>query len=1254
MSDPINWLQSTKKLCQVVIENREQQIPVPVKEEVTATYPELHELMESIQMHHLEEDDVILIKGLQQYSEAATDELQNSSEGVMCLSPSPSHSGSSVISSLRKYALGFQHAIHAITRRFADVSVGRTEKPVCNPTADVPLPDVITAQRINLSTPDAETSLHDVPAAAVDIPPPLTSEQLCQQNLVQSTSSFVQPAACYPPEGIQSSCVATDVDVGTPSNLLPPTGSQFLEKLSTFAEWMSNEILSSVNKDNVLQGTKPVSLEVKQPEVWTSSEDKFSSETFSHDTIPNSHLNQTFADIEVSLKSSQDYLRSSKPTESERNLEVLERGSRNAVPCGIGFLASREASNIIRDSFEEIGIGREKPLDDYILKTINASSSGEAFTIVLPVMENYALRLAQEVISDGTRRASLERKVINNSAEPLEEKSKNSHLGHLEPHQGKPLDLSEIQLSQSDTGTHELNHLARTILRSSSVGVSPLLGSEQVESLTKAAQLSFDDLSSERERHLSASDKERADDQDYEKLMYDKLGLTKKASLDYPDAPPPTPLKPQLVGSQRSFTRKLKGGLAKEFLPSTPPPTPKETINFCLPKEGREEKAEFMRKLIRSLSQEFSGKEAAGTSEVPEDERLQNVSHEFPGSGSEPTERLCTDEKKMQDYFSDLVSGIVFSSAQVICGIVGESIDPKEHNEQKCHGVAFSNDCQMNSHTMEKLNTRPSDVVILETQRIPSENNGDKHRVCFPLITENKLWEYTDRLTQEIISSVINFLSQIELLECGEHKVERKENGNKDCRHSCYIKQLNSMSGGLVKRVVQSSLHLFKTQYQLQPAGYASTVGLSQHDVDTVPTAEVLHNMDHAARGVEENVFLMCDNEEQQFIKPSLETMESGANSQAAALDSDPVFTGEEQAAGTQGSACRIGISNIASPHEGTNDKNDSCASSFSSPCPYRQSLVKVEGEELIGENLSGFVQAETKLSLYEQKKEKSSPFKDPDAFLDFNSESIINDEEKSSTLELTNVIMEDPDHKQLNKTYAESLAETILNSSLADVCRHCSSGLEVPTHSRKTDELHRNALSVSHSSGEESLEVQQKIQTEELFKERKEHVPLILNTKFQGLNVIEYTGDSSTKQPQENSNQSMVALKQCSEENEGSEEMEHCSFLAAKPIELLLVNFNSASTTVDVQVQAMLQWATASQLNVSKIHIKNSSEDFVQFPTLLTLAEEEEWTVGDLLCAVLAFCESNQSIASPTLFDYLLEPFHCIEADSKPHRTSS
>ncbi|XP_044040679.1 uncharacterized protein si:dkey-171c9.3 isoform X2 [Siniperca chuatsi] len=53
-------------------------------------------------------------------------------------------------------------------------------------------------------------------------------------------------------------------------------------------------------------------------------------------------------------------------------------------------------------------------------------------------------------------------------------------------------------------------------------------------------------------------------------------GLPVVGSLDYPDAPPTTPLLPELERSRHSFARKLKGGLAKVFLPSPPPPTPKD------------------------------------------------------------------------------------------------------------------------------------------------------------------------------------------------------------------------------------------------------------------------------------------------------------------------------------------------------------------------------------------------------------------------------------------------------------------------------------------------------------------------------------------------------------------------------------------------------------------------------------------------------------------------------------------------------
>lgn len=76
-------------------------------------------------------------------------------------------------------------------------------------------------------------------------------------------------------------------------------------------------------------------------------------------------------------------------------------------------------------------------------------------------------------------------------------------------------------------------------------------------------------------------------------------GLPAVGSLDYPDAPPSTPLLPELIKSRESFIRKLKGGLAKEFLPSPPPPTPNDKQEEAPTDEPG---VDFMQSLIHSLS----------------------------------------------------------------------------------------------------------------------------------------------------------------------------------------------------------------------------------------------------------------------------------------------------------------------------------------------------------------------------------------------------------------------------------------------------------------------------------------------------------------------------------------------------------------------------------------------------------------------------------------------------------------------------
>ncbi|KTG43358.1 hypothetical protein cypCar_00004567 [Cyprinus carpio] len=97
-------------------------------------------------------------------------------------------------------------------------------------------------------------------------------------------------------------------------------------------------------------------------------------------------------------------------------------------------------------------------------------------------------------------------------------------------------------------------------------------------------------------------------------------------SIEYPDAPPSTPLLPEMIRSRASFTRKLKGGLAKEFLPSTPPPTPKDHMQPVMENHMTDTSADFIVRLMRSLSLECCQNEGLEESEDGEvnDGGLQN------------------------------------------------------------------------------------------------------------------------------------------------------------------------------------------------------------------------------------------------------------------------------------------------------------------------------------------------------------------------------------------------------------------------------------------------------------------------------------------------------------------------------------------------------------------------------------------------------------------------------------------------------
>ncbi|XP_036453611.1 uncharacterized protein si:dkey-171c9.3 [Colossoma macropomum] len=123
--------------------------------------------------------------------------------------------------------------------------------------------------------------------------------------------------------------------------------------------------------------------------------------------------------------------------------------------------------------------------------------------------------------------------------------------------------------------------------------------------------------------------------------------MANMGSLDYPDAPPTTPLLPEMMKSRASFSRKLKGGLAKEFLPSTPPPTPKDQQSLSGDKmtETAADKSEFMVRLMRSLSLACS--------------QHGDLDEEQDGIGPDDGGRFQNGISKLSDYAAQLSADII-------------------------------------------------------------------------------------------------------------------------------------------------------------------------------------------------------------------------------------------------------------------------------------------------------------------------------------------------------------------------------------------------------------------------------------------------------------------------------------------------------------------------------------------------------------------------------------------------------------------
>ncbi|XP_074550536.1 A-kinase anchor protein 11 isoform X2 [Halichoeres trimaculatus] len=216
-----------------------------------------------------------------------------------------------------------------------------------------------------------------------------------------------------------------------------------------------------------------------------------------------------------------------------------------------------------------------------------------------------------------------------------------------------------------------------------------------------------------------------------------------------PGTPPSTPQQPNEVSKEKQikqFSKKLKTKLAKEFSPATPPPTPHDQPEPGPdPKDTSPEadKAEFMLKLMRSLSEEAGGNEEEEEDEVAEDGSISN---------------RCLDSGRGQ-HEPNQVTARRMSSKEAL------------HYAERlaCHIVSMATE-------MDTLGGAEDEGDVSKS----SERRRDSV-AQFSEQTLNTLWVYAGEVAGEVISDVKRMVSSTQ--QCPYHRRRSFDRSNSECSH---------------------------------------------------------------------------------------------------------------------------------------------------------------------------------------------------------------------------------------------------------------------------------------------------------------------------------------------------------------------------------------------------------------------------------------------------------------------------------------
>ncbi|XP_072301034.1 A-kinase anchor protein 11 isoform X2 [Eucyclogobius newberryi] len=190
-----------------------------------------------------------------------------------------------------------------------------------------------------------------------------------------------------------------------------------------------------------------------------------------------------------------------------------------------------------------------------------------------------------------------------------------------------------------------------------------------------------------------------------------------------PGTPPSTPQQHSEVSKEKQikqFSKKLKTKLAKEFSPATPPPTPHyqpEPDPKLKDSSPEAEKAEFMIKLMRSLSEEAEGNENEDDEDMPEESVICVKNRSLETGHKSSTRRMSN--KEALHYAERLACHIVSMATEMdTLAVSDEAGEVSFSEERRRDSVA-----QFSEHTLNTLWVYAGEVageVIIDVKRMVS------------------------------------------------------------------------------------------------------------------------------------------------------------------------------------------------------------------------------------------------------------------------------------------------------------------------------------------------------------------------------------------------------------------------------------------------------------------------------------------------------------------------------------------------------